>query len=149
MEKRGGNVRSHSTQNSIKKVKKGDIFRQQFRVSGEVYAGFIQLFKDKNPLHTDDDFAKARGFQGRVMHGNILNGFISYFIGECLPLKNVIIQTIKIQFVKPVYLDETLDFRAEIMDFFESVHTYEFSFYFSNAAGTKVARGNIQIGLLS
>ena len=65
----------------------GDTFNEEFHVSDEIYAGFIQLFKDKNPLHTDQEIAIKKGFKGMVMHGNILNGFLSYFIGECLPTK--------------------------------------------------------------
>ena len=63
-----------------------------FIVSENIYKGFIQLFNDKNPLHVNDVFAIEKGFKEKVMHGNILNGFLSYFIGECLPVKNVVIQ---------------------------------------------------------
>eukprot|EP01037_Dinobryon_pediforme_P008328 gene8328-8414_t len=55
-------------------------FKQNFQVTDTVYSGFILTFGDKNPLHTDETFAQEKGFKGRVMHGNILNGFISYFV---------------------------------------------------------------------
>ena len=75
-------------------MKEGDCFEARFTVTEETYLGFISLFKDKNPLHTDATFARLRGFDDKVMHGNILNGFLSYFIGECLPMKNVIIHSL-------------------------------------------------------
>ena len=125
----------------------GDIFTQQFVVSAEVHNHFIQLFHDKNPLHTDEAFALAKGFQGRVMHGNILNGFLSYFIGECLPTKDVIIHSQEIQFKNAVYIDDTLDFTATVEGFYESVNAVEFKFSFKNAASKIVAKGKIQIGL--
>ena len=61
-------------------MKKGDVFRQSFTVSDDVHQKFIELFKDRNPLHVDASFAESKGFKGRVMHGNILNGFsiVSY-----------------------------------------------------------------------
>lgn len=127
---------------------KGDIFRYSFTVSEEVYKGFIAVFNDRNPLHTDEAFAQAKGFKGKVMHGNILNGFVSYFIGECLPDKDVIIHHQEIKYNLPVYLGDTLNFYAEIKDIFESVNAFEFAFYFSNADDKKVAKGKIQIGLL-
>src|SRR3954465_13194478 len=99
--------------------KTGDSFTQQFVVSDEIYLGFIQLFKDKNPLHTNTEFAINKGFKGAVMHGNILNGCLSYFIGECLPTKNVIIHSQEIQFRNPVYLDDKLDFNATVVGFYE------------------------------
>ena len=89
-------------------MQKGDVFKTTFKVTEQVYNGFISLFHDKNPLHTNADFAIKKGFESRVMHGNILNGFVSYFIGECLPIKNVIIHTQEIKYVQPVYLNDEL-----------------------------------------
>ena len=130
-------------------MKEGDTYTQLFTVGPAAYGGFIDLFKDKNPLHTDEAFARSKGFTGVVMHGNILNGFVSYFVGECLPLKNVMIHAQSIKYALPVYLNDELEFNAEITGFFESVNAYELKFYFRNKAGTKVAKGDIQIGLLT
>ena len=125
-----------------------DTFDKPFIVSSEIYSGFIKLFKDENPLHTDEQFAKTKGFKGRVMHGNILHGFISYFIGECLPVKNVIIHSQEIEFKNAVYLNDELQFKAVITGIYESVNAVEFKYYFKNAASNIVAKGKIQIGLL-
>lgn len=129
-------------------MKKGDRFQQAFKVSDPVYRGFMDLFKDRNPLHTESTFARQKGFASEVMHGNILNGFLSYFIGECLPLKNVIIHTQEIKYSLPVYLNDQLKFTAQVEDVFESVNTVDFKFYFENQAGKKVANGKIQIGII-
>ncbi|HXP49990.1 MAG TPA: MaoC/PaaZ C-terminal domain-containing protein [Bacteroidia bacterium] len=128
-------------------MKKGDKYIQQFKVTEEVYKGFLNVFKDKNPMHTDEQFAKSKGFKSVVMHGNILNGFLSYFIGECLPEKNVMIYSQSIDFKKPVFLNDSLIFRANIEDVFESVKTAEIKFDFQNSEGIKVAKGNIMIGV--
>jgi 3-hydroxybutyryl-CoA dehydratase len=128
--------------------KEGDKFVENFHISDKTYNGFITLFNDRNPLHTDGQFAVDKGFKGKVMHGNILNGFISYFIGECLPLKNVIIHLQEIQFKNPVYLDDRLDFFAEVSGVYESVNTVEFKFNFKNLETKTVAKGKIQIGII-
>ncbi len=124
----------------------GDVFEEVFRVTDEAYLGFIQTFKDKNPLHTDEKFAIDKGFKGKVMHGNILNGFLSYFIGECLPTKNVIIHSQEIKFKNAVYLNDELQFKALITGVYESVNAIEFRYDFKNAEGKVVAKGIIQIG---
>ena len=124
----------------------GDVFEEVFRVTDEVYLGFIQTFKDKNPLHTDEKFAIDKGFKGKVMHGNILNGFLSYFIGECLPTKNVIIHSQEIKFKNAVYLNDELQFKAVITGVYESVNAIEFKYDFKNAEAKLVAKGIIQIG---
>jgi acyl dehydratase len=126
-----------------------DVFTKSFVVSPKVYDGFIAAFNDKNPLHTDKDFAVSKGFKGKVMHGNILNGFVSYFIGECLPIKNVIIHSQQIQYKNPVYLNDEIIFEAYIDDIYESVNAIGFKFTFKNSESKIVAKGQIQIGLLA
>lgn len=129
-------------------MKKGDTFNRSFAVTEKIYSGFIELFADKNPLHTNEAFAIEKGFEGRVMHGNILGGFLSFFIGECLPSKNVIIHSQEIKYLHPVYLGDTLEFNAVISEVFESVNAVEFKFSFEKS-GKRIAKGKIQIGLLS
>jgi len=126
----------------------GDQFEQNFVVSDATYLGFVSIFKDQNPLHTNSEFAINKGFKDKVMHGNILNGFLSYFIGECLPTKDVIIHLQEIQFKNAVYLNDTLQFKAEITGFYESVNAVEFKFTFKRE-NTVMAKGKIQIGILS
>jgi 3-hydroxybutyryl-CoA dehydratase len=126
----------------------GDRFEESFVVTNETYVGFIDVFKDKNPLHTSLQFASDKGFKSIVMHGNILNGYISYFIGECLPIKNVIIHSQEIQFKNAVYLNDKLKFTAEIVGIFDSVNAVEFKYCFKNSDLKIVAKGKIQIGLI-
>lgn len=126
----------------------GATFELTFYVKEATHAGFIELFQDKNPLHTDEAFAQQKGFSGKVMHGNILNGFLSYFIGEHLPTKEVIIHTQEIQFKNPVYLGDQLSFEAKVSGVYESVKAVEFKFNFRNANKQVVAKGKIQIGIL-
>ena len=76
----------------------GDKFSEKFHINDKIYQGFINIFNDNNPLHTNYQFANDKGFKGIVMHGNILNGFISYFIGEKLPTKDVIIHSQEIKY---------------------------------------------------
>lgn len=127
---------------------KGDIFENEFKINKNIYDGFIKLFSDKNPLHTDEVFAQSKGFKSRVMHGNILGGFLSYFIGECLPTKDVIIHSQEIKYIKPVYINELLSFNAEIIGIYKSVNVVEFKFYFENNESNKIAKGKIQIGII-
>jgi 3-hydroxybutyryl-CoA dehydratase len=126
----------------------GDKFEETFTITQSIYEGFISVFKDTNPLHTNSQFAIEQGFKSEVMHGNILNGFLSYFIGECLPDKNVIIHSQTIQFKNAIYLNDELFFEAIITGVYESVKAVEFKFTFKNKDLTTMAKGQIQIGLL-
>jgi 3-hydroxybutyryl-CoA dehydratase len=128
--------------------KQGDTFEEYFVIDESVYNNFISTFKDKNPLHCNADYAISKNFKGIVMHGNILNGFISYFIGECLPSKNVIIHSQSINYKNAVYLNNRLLLSAVICGIFESVNAVEFKFKFKNEENIVVANGKFQIGLI-
>ena len=128
-------------------VNAGDKFTEHFVVSTEVYEGFIAIFGDRHPLHTDAQYAVARGFRSVVMHGNILNGFLSYFIGECLPDREVMILSQEIKYKRPVYIGDQLTLEAEVVDVHHSVNLMEFACKFRNMADGKiVASAKINVG---
>lgn len=123
-------------------------YQHKFVVTQAVYDGFQQCSGDFNPLHTQEAFAKSKGFSECVMYGNILNGFVSYFIGMLLPTPDVIIHSQDIMFKNPVFLNDELDFTAKVEDISEVVNTVIFKYAFRNAAGKLVARGHVQIGVI-
>ena len=127
---------------------KGKIFQEYYSVNEKVYNGFINVFKDNNILHTDEMYAKKKKFKGLVMHGNILNGFLSHFIGECLPKKNVIIHGQSIKYHKPVYLDDKLCLKVIVQEVYSSVNVVKLTFSFINSEGILNAKGTIQIGVI-
>lgn len=123
-------------------------YSHRFVVSQTVYDAFQQCSGDFNPLHTNLDFAKSKGFPECVMYGNILNGFVSYFIGMLLPTQNVIIHFQDIVFKNPVFLNDELDFSAKVDEISEAVNTVIFKYLFRNQNGKVVAKGHVQIGLI-
>ena len=127
---------------------KYSVFRHQFTVDESVKQGFQQCSGDFNPLHNDVTFANRKGFPQCVMYGNVLNCFVSYFIGEMLPTQEVIIHSQEITYRQPVFLGDTLDFTAKVDEVYEMVNSVDFSFNFRNESGKIVAKGKIQIGLI-
>lgn len=123
-------------------------YELEFDMNPDIHEGFISLFKDKNPMHTNREYAKKHGFSDVIMHGNILNGFLSYFVGEYLALKNVIILSQKIDFHKPFFVNDRLTFNVSLKDYSEAVGLYDYKFIFRNQLNVKVAKGNIQIKTL-
>ena len=124
-----------------------DTFNQQFKISEELVSNFVKLSNDRNPLHTIDEFAIDKGFKSRVVQGNLQNCFISFFIGECLHSKNVMILSQTIKFKKPVYIDDTLYLKVKIIGIFESVGLIEFDFKFINQLDRIISNGIIKIKL--
>lgn len=130
-------------------MKIGKKFNKTYKVSAKVYNGFKNLFKDNNPMHTNEDYAKKFGFYSQVMYGNILNGFISNFVGELLPVKNVVIVNQSINYLKPVYQNDQLKFVAIVINKSKAVSIVEFSILFENQKNEKIASGKVQIKILS
>jgi 3-hydroxybutyryl-CoA dehydratase len=129
-------------------MQKGDSFQFRYCVTPDIRDGFLALFGDRNPLHTDKAFAREKGFREEVMYGNILNGFISHFVGELLPVKNIIIHAQQIKYFKPFYCGDELTLKAELGEVIESVKAYIFTFSFSNQDNTEIAKGKVQIGMI-
>ena len=123
-------------------------YHYQFVVTQAVYDAFQQSSGDRNPLHTNLEFAKSKGFPECVMYGNILNGFVSFFIGMMLPTPDVIIHSQDIVYKNPVFLNDQLDFSATVEDISEAVNTIIFKYVFRNQKGKAVAKGHVQIGVI-
>jgi len=128
--------------------KEGDSFEIDYEVTEKIYNGFIDIFNDRNPLHTDEKFAKERNFTGKVMHGAILTGFLSNFIGEGLPEKNVIVLSYKISFIKPVYLGGKLKLFAAVNEIFPSVNCINIKYRFEDPARVTVSKGEVSIKII-
>ena len=122
-----------------------------YQVTPEVYSAFQTVSGDFNPLHTDLAFAQKKGFIGKVMYGNILNAFISHFVGMLLPSQEVMIQSQDINFHKPVFLNDEILFEAGIDTVSEAVNIINYKLKFKRVGGGKselIAKGHVQVGLL-
>ena len=128
-------------------IEKSAHIEATYQVTPEVYYSFQRMSGDFNPLHTDRAFAERKGFANPVMYGNILNGFISHFVGMMLPSRDVMIQTQDIQFRKPVFLGDEVILKSQIETVSECVEVinYRLKFY---VQGGVIATGHVQVGLL-
>lgn len=129
-------------------MKRGDKFVNKFIVSRKIYEKFKALSSDNNPLHTNSGFAQKYGFVDKVMYGNILGGFVSYFVGEMLPIKNVAILSQELNFLNPVYLNDKLDFEATVEYVHKSVSVCDFKLSFKKEGDKKIASGKVRIKVL-
>ena len=132
-------------------VEKSQTIEVTYHVTPDIYYGFQRISSDFNPLHTDEAFAKRKGFPKRVMYGNILNGFVSHFVGMALPFRDIMIQTQDIQFRKPVFLDDIIILKSSIEKTSAAVEIINFKLKFYRDVEEKqelIATGHVQIGML-
>ncbi len=53
-------------------MKEGELFTCSTVVSQALVDGFQLLSGDNNALHTDELYAKSKGYSGKVAYGNLL-----------------------------------------------------------------------------
>ena len=84
------------------------------------------------------------------MYGNILNAFVSHFVGMLLPLKEVMILSQDISYHLPVYMNDEIVLESSIDTVSEAVNaiSYKLKFYRMGEKRQLVAKGHVQIGLL-
>jgi 3-hydroxybutyryl-CoA dehydratase len=76
---------------------------------------FAALSGDTSPLHMDSSFARSRRFEGRVVHGLLIGALISRLFGVYLPGRDCLLHSINLKWLNPVYIDETLLFKATVV----------------------------------
>ncbi len=73
---------------------------------------FADVSTDHNPVHLDEEYAKATMFKGRIAHGMLSAGFISALLGEQLPGHGTIYMGQTLKFLAPVRLNDEV--KAEV-----------------------------------
>lgn len=129
-------------------IDEGTIVSHDYSIKPSVYKAFLEAFNDFSPIHVEDDYARARGFQQRVMHGAILNGFLSHFIGMHFPGRRALWLSTDLRYLKPSYLGDQLRLDATVAQKVESQSVIVLNIVFHNETqGIIVARGRVQVAV--
>lgn len=75
---------------------------------------YAALTGDVSPLHMDADFARSRGFRGRVAHGTLLAGLISRLFGVYLPGRDCVLHSLSLKWVQPACVGDRVRVRAVV-----------------------------------
>ena len=92
----------------------------EFSVSAQQMRQFAELSGDFDPLHTDDAFARAKGFDGAVVYGALLVAKVSQLIGMQLPGRDSVWASVALDFRKPLYVDQTAQVEGVVDEVSES-----------------------------
>lgn len=109
---------------------------------------FAALSGDVNPLHMDEAFARARGFNTRVVHGALLAAYVSRMVGMYCPGTDALLQSISLQFEKPVYPDDPIRIEAVVDHVSPAMGVCTLKIVIRNPKTETIhARGKAQAGL--
>jgi acyl dehydratase len=88
-------------------------------VTNEDIQTFIKLTGDDNRLHTDDDFARSQGFEGRIAHGALVVGIATGLAWSTGILTDTTIAFRAIEgwkFTQPVYPGDAIRLRGSVSE---------------------------------
>jgi acyl dehydratase len=142
-------------------VKYGKVYIEDVQVGSEIPAiskGPIQQIQltryagasgDFNPIHQDDEFAKAAGMGGVFGHGMLTMGFVAQSVTDWAGAGSV--RKIGVRFIGLVRLKDVITCRGRVLDKSskDGVHTADVELWAENQKGEKVVTGRATVGLPS
>lgn len=118
-------------------------------ITSEMMQKFYEITSDKNPLHRDLNFAREMGYENQVVYGMLTASFMSTLGGCYLPGKYCLILGGSVNFVKPVFVGDTISVTGEIIDINRELNYLELKVTMRNQKNEKVFRGLLKEGVLN
>ncbi|MFT7615551.1 MAG: 3-hydroxybutyryl-CoA dehydratase [Candidatus Woesearchaeota archaeon] len=95
-------------------VEIGDVFSFERTITREDVMAFAKLTGDKNPLHTDAEYAKEKGFVDQVVHGMLSASLFSTLVGMLCPGKRSLYLSQDTKFKMPIIVEDKVVVQGEI-----------------------------------
>ncbi len=131
----------------IEDMHEGDVFSMEESITAKMLDDFAGLSGDYSSLHMDDNFAKERGFKGRVAHGVLVTSLLSRLVGMHFPGEHAVIQSMNTRFTAPVYVGDHLVIKAEIDQISSATNTIILKSIITNSITNEiVVRCKISVG---
>ena len=110
---------------------------------------FRENIGDINPMHTDKEFAKEKGFDDILVFGMLTASFFSTLVGVYLPGKNCLFQECKdIRFHSPVFVGDVLTIKGEVVEIDDRFNRITVKATIRNQDEKKVCSGKLIAGVL-
>lgn len=75
---------------------------------------FTEITGDRNPLHYDEEAARASQFGGLIVQGGVTSGMLNAVVAEELPGPGTVFLGMELKFVKAVYVGDTITGRIVV-----------------------------------
>ena len=129
-------------------LKVGQTVSIQKTIAEEDIANFIEITGDKNPLHVDELFAEQTFFGQRIAHGMLSAALFSTLVGMHIPGTGAIYKSQTLEFLRPVFIGDTLTAWFEIIAIDPEKELIEIKSWIENQDGQKVVTGRAVTSLL-
>lgn len=88
----------------------------QMTITAEQIDTFAKITGDFNPIHIDEEAAKAAGFPGRIAHGALSASLISAVLGNDLPGPGAVFVELNLRFRRPALIGDEVTAVAMVQD---------------------------------
>ena len=85
-------------------------------ITDEAIRQFVALSGDRNPIHSDDEYASKSVFGRRIAPGLMVASYISALIANELPGPGAVYLGQDLRFEAPVYLDDVVTVTVRVID---------------------------------
>ncbi|HEX7602529.1 MAG TPA: MaoC/PaaZ C-terminal domain-containing protein [Polyangiaceae bacterium] len=137
---------SRPADHSLESLGEGTRAEHRYVITEACHRALTETFGDVSPVHVDDDFARRAGFEERVMHGAILNGFVSHFVGVVLPGIRSLLLSVDIRYLAPTHLGDEIRIEGKVVQRVESQRVVVLSLSVANVTrGRPAARARVQV----
>lgn len=97
-------------------IKEGQTYEKTFSISSDQVKGFAELTGDKNPIHLDEDYAKACGFPKPIVHGFLSASIFSRIFGTEFPGEGTVYLSQAMSFKAPIFPGEPLAAEMTVLE---------------------------------
>jgi 3-hydroxybutyryl-CoA dehydratase len=97
-------------------MKIGDRHQETIIITDELIKKFAEFSGDFNPIHFEDECAKAQGFNGRIAHGMVSASYFSKIFASTFPGPGAVYLSQSFKFHAPVYVNDEITFELEVVD---------------------------------
>jgi len=86
------------------------------KITEDAIRRFVELSGDRNPIHTDEDYARESIFGRCIAPGIMVASYISAVIANDLPGAGAIYLQQDLRFEAPVFIGDTITVRVRILE---------------------------------
>jgi 3-hydroxybutyryl-CoA dehydratase len=126
---------------TIEELTVGQSYEKSFVITAELIERFADVTGDHNPIHLNEDYAGKSIFKQRVAQGMLQAGLLSGILGCHFPGVGTIYLSQTLKFIRPVFINDQLTLRLEILEIISDKGRVRLETLFTNQKGEAVITG--------
>ena len=98
------------------KITAGYTYKKSVLVTEKMVQDFALCTGDNNPVHLNDNYAKASKFKRKIAHGLLVGSFISAVLGNEFPGHGTIYISQSLNFTSPVFINDKITIVIDVLE---------------------------------